>query len=84
MVSCFETENGFIICFYIIKYYNKYLYNILRIGAMDFHTFQFYFNNLEKYQHIFNKDIHLKGEVGVFAYYNSIDSNSQINILFSE
>ncbi len=76
MVICFETENVFIICFYIIKYYNKYHYNTLRIVSMDFHTFQFYFNNLEKDQHIFNKYIHLKGEVGVFAYYNCIDSNS--------
>ena len=89
MVSCFKTENGFIICFFIMYYNNDYNYNILRVGSMDMYIFSFYINDIKKDQNIFNKCIHLRGEVGVFAYYNNVFngnfySYTQIYILFLE
>ena len=79
IVSCFETKNKLIICFYMTKtpiqiFPNNYI-NIINLNLIKFN------NNLldEKIHSLllnlddeknFYKCIHLKEEVGIFAYYD--------------
>ena len=89
MVSCYKTDNGFIVCSCIMFSINSYIYNILRVGSMHMYTFPFYINDKKADQNIFFKCIHLRGEVGVFAYYNNVFngfffSYTQIYMIFLE
>ena len=74
-VSCFQTENELIICFFLTKEYNNSSYKC-------YFNFIKYENNLTDSkvktiestiidEDLFNKCIHLKGEVGIFASYST-------------
>ena len=96
MVSCFETKNKLIICFYMTKTPklifppNNYV-DVIELNLIKFD------NNLsgeETYPIVitlddtnnFYKCVHLKDEVGVFAYYNYYSSTNVIKpfLLFME
>ena len=95
-VSCFQTENELIICFYLSKIYNTN-YN----GYGGYNNNKIYFTlvkydrnlNNEKVktiestitdENLFNKCIHLKGEVGIFASYEIINENNYPSFLLME
>ena len=77
ILSCFETENQLIICFYYNSnsYYTATLYdsNLLELNSFDFEKPT---NN----QHLYFKCFHLKKEIGVFYYFlgESEDSGKPI------
>ena len=83
-ISCFETKNRLILCFFIKLKDNNYYYMILKYTTDEKYTIKFNLKDKEKDQSIFYKGIHLKGEVGVFAYYDYVNSSSQIYIIFME
>ena len=66
-LSCFQTEKEFIICFflnessnYLIVAYNPNLEEINNVSLNS---------NIDTVNNVFYKCIHLKGEIGVFSYY---------------
>ena len=91
IITCFETSQGKIICFYQDTSYRfkiqQYNYNLEEVVNYIFGTE----NNADiQNTHIFFKCIHFKEEIGIFAYYSSVDDvnpyislkifeNSQIN-----
>ena len=83
-MSCFKTNLEKIICFYSTKKDNKKYFNL--------HKFEKDFSddlilqietNLEV-EKLYYKCIHLKGEVGVFSYYDEYSSNVYPVFLFKE
>ena len=72
-ISCFITENQYIMCFYLTinntKYYHIIAYN-LELGKENEITF--YDDNSN--DNTFYRCIHLKEEVGVFSYYKHINN----------
>ena len=88
-VSCFQTVKKFIICFFLTKitknifyissetvYFNLIKYNENLTGKVT--------NTIEstiKEQNLFNKCVHLNGEIGVFSSYKK-DNNNYYPILF--
>ena len=74
-LSCFITVKKIIICFYVSKE-PKYKIFVYDINADDFKTFYLENDVSPKNTAIFNKCIHFKEEIGVFAilkYKNSGD-----------
>ena len=83
--SCFQTVNGLINCFYSTTNYNKDIfYNILKTTIELSDKKVISFQSEHKNEDSFLKCIHLKDEVGVYAYY-SYKSNSYYPVfLFKE
>ena len=65
--SCFQTEKHYIICFFLTseEKYNITVYkqNLIKETSIEFSSKKIKFNQ------VFYKCIHLKGEVGIFIYY---------------
>ena len=90
-ISCFETVNKIIICFYMSTTYDYSSFNLnIRKYSNELtddvtHSFPVYLKNGMDDSNLFYKCTHLKGEVGVFAYYNLIDNSYyQPYLLFIE
>ena len=83
IVSCFQTDNELIICFYLTKDNNIVHYNIIKYdNDLTNDQVKTYESNIDD-SSLFYKCIHLKGEVGIFAsYYNS--GNNYPTFLFLE
>lgn len=76
-VSCYETQNYVLICLY------QNLDNHLQIYELDLKTGDIFNdilcdNTFEQNNLIFFKGIHLKGEIGVFMYYESLESTNPL------
>ena len=93
MISCFETKNNLIICFYMTKvheeiysgfYVDSSYFNLVKysIDLSDDKLYSFELNYED--QNSFYKCIHLKDEVGVFAYYNYLTDILQPILLFKQ
>ena len=72
IVSCFETENKLIVCFYYNStlYYTASLYdsNLLELNSFDF-------EKPSNDQHLYYECIHLKKEIGIFYYFLGNEEN---------
>ena len=86
IVSCFQTDNKLIICFYLTFYsdINKYFLNLIKFGQNLKNNITYSFNYNSESDLIFYKCVHLKGEVGVFVYFDSFSWNSYPVLLFKE
>ena len=71
--SCFETSNGLINCFYSTKKDYNYYYNIVKYSNELIDKVQISFSDVVEDENSFLKCIHLKDEIGVYAYYTYID-----------
>ena len=94
MISCFETKNKLIICFYMTKtpyqispnnFFEKIELNIIKfdnnLSNEIVHPFLIFLND----ENMFYKCIHLKEEVGIYAYYNNDSTNiAKLFLLFME
>ena len=77
-ISCFQTTNlKFIICFYFININNIIYYNIIKYDEYFQNNITLNFSSNVEDENNFLKCIHLKGELGIFAYYKSY-----LNILY--
>ena len=70
-VSCFVTDLNFIVCFYISFDGNYYFYGTITSFDKDLNVLN-HVNLPDVYgnEYLFMKCIHLKEEIGIFAYYN--------------
>jgi hypothetical protein len=73
--SCFETSNGFINCFYSTKKEYNYYYNIVKYTFELEDKAETSFASDFENENSFLKCIHLKDEVGVYAYYSYKDKS---------
>ena len=82
MVSCFQTENKVIVCFYITSLTDK-SYKIVTFNE-NFETVNRDFGISVNYieENIFFKGIHYKDEIGAFLYYNINGDNIYPYIYF--
>ena len=71
--SCFETSNGLINCFYSTKKDYNYYYNIVKYSNELTDKIHISFSDVVEDENSFLKCIHLKDEIGVYAYYTYID-----------
>ena len=82
-ISCFITENQYIMCFYltinITKYYHIIAYNS-ELGKENEITFY----DDDSNDNFFYRCIHLKEEVGVFSYYKHINNGDYPILKFKE
>ena len=75
-ISCFQTENKIIICFCLIKQNkNQYHYYIIAYTEnLEYkNEISFKIDSTEK--NLFYKCIHLKKEIGIFSYYDTLNFN---------
>ena len=77
IVSCFETDEYRIICLlHINNVLVIYGYSSSYEQIINSPLFESISSDIEEY--LFSKGIHLKGEIGVFMYYETIDSTKPI------
>ena len=67
--SCFETSNGLINCFYLTKKDYNYFYHIVKYTNEFTDKIEITFLSHIEDENTFLKCIHLKDEIGVYAYY---------------
>ena len=90
IISCFETVNKIIICCYMtIDGSSSFFLNIRKysneLREDVTHTFPVYLKNGKEDVDLFYKCIHLKDEIGVFAYHKLINGiNYQPDLIFFE
>ena len=86
IVSCFQTEKELFICFYLTKSEDKFYYNLLKVkeDLSDNITYSFESTLTSNIDLNFYKCVHLKGEVGVFLYYDYVASVLYPIFLFKE
>ena len=77
-ISCFQTERHFIICFFLNKVSN-YLIVAYNLNLEEIKNV-YISSNINSYNNVFYKCLLLKGDIGVFTYYE--DSNPVL--LFKE
>ena len=75
IISCFETKESLILCFFQNKYFN-FVSNIYdqNLNEISSNNMIFYGNGNEQDENIYLKCIHYKEEIGVFSFYQSYTS----------
>jgi hypothetical protein len=68
-ISCFLTVKKLVICFYLTKNNNDISFNIVKYNENLQDKKELVFPSYLNYDTTFLKCIHLKGEIGVYAYY---------------
>ena len=83
-ISCFESESQLIICFYMTLIDDNVFLNFVKydINLENKIISDFQLNYID--EKIFFKSIHLKGEIGVFAYYEYYSDSIYPFLTFKE
>ena len=86
IVSCFQTEKELFICFYLTKFEDIYYYNLLKVKENLSENITYSFKSIltSNIDLNFYKCVHLKGEAGVFLYYDYVESVLYPIFLFKE
>ena len=83
-ISCFLTKKKLINCFYLSSHDDEIYYSIVKYES-NFQSIIIYeFKSYRDDDYIFLKCIHLKEEVGVYAYYSYKDNSFYPSFLFKE